>query len=597
MEWIMNALANVVLEALNDMLVWTTQLMTGFQLNIGLGEATGAAAGTAGPQQGSLFESTFSVNGFQQPILVLAMFIVIMSAVLKLYQSMGGPFTQSEEPGIIAIRTIFAGCGVILSYQIFVLVEKGFNKLYQNFVGVYTGISKDFNSGSWLPSTEEREQAQQALNNMPQSLQGRNNPVTGDAALQASNIANGESTGDGVFNLFDPLGGGGDSLIKDGAADPSLGLIIIEVVIACTLMICLFRLVLECYERYVLIGVMYITAPLAFSTLVSKQSQVFRNWCIMLVCQFILMCTNLLFIGGFMGAWFKIFQNLQKNGYVFENSQHYLTTMFIMIGWLLAGQKMDEHLRSLGLSAAQTGSGIMGAMMGGAGMTMAAFKTVNGAARFAGNKVAGATNAIKGASKKSGSDGIFNDGQHTPHNPPSPGAADKGGGADTTSTPSGSVDGGSIKQLPESAAEKAGETLSTAEAARANKAAFDQVAASAGTDSDGKPIFDSSSVHRIENGPVPGGSGERSIGTNDAGQQAHIYTSRNDAINAYNGFKSDPNVSVSAFAKATIAGQEGGHFVVTPNKGAVAKPQSPNGIGGGRKGSGQSGPKKTNNKN
>ena len=129
MEWIMNALANVVLEALNDMLLWTTQLMTGFQLNIGTGEAAKTAANAAGPQQGSLFESTFTVSDFQKPFLVLAMFIVIMTAVLKLYQSMGGPFTQSEEPGVIAIRTIFAGVGVILSYQIFVLVEKGFRPL------------------------------------------------------------------------------------------------------------------------------------------------------------------------------------------------------------------------------------------------------------------------------------------------------------------------------------------------------------------------------------------------------------------------------------------------------------------------------------
>lgn len=578
MEWIMNALANVVLEALNDMLLWTTQLMTGFQLNIGTGEAAKTAANVAGPQQGSLFESTFTVSDFQKPFLVLAMFIVIMTAVLKLYQSMGGPFTQSEEPGVIAIRTIFAGVGVTLSYQIFVLVEKGFNKLYQNFVGVYTGLSQEFNSGSWLPSAEEREQAQQTLNSLPQSLQGRNNPVSGDQALQAAKTATGQS--EDVFNLF-----GGDSLINpDNAGNITLGLVIIQVIIGCTLMICLFRLVLECYERYVVIGVMYITAPLAFSTMVSKQSQVFRNWCIMLVCQFILMCTNLLFIGGFMGAWFNIYKNLQSTGYVFESSQQYLTTMFIMIGWLLAGQKMDEYLRSLGLSAAQTGSGIYGALAGGAGVAMTAFRTANSAGRVAAKGVQSAT---KGVSKVS--DGIFGGGPEKKQagNNADPVSPKSGGDAPASNigSPDNPVSGGSISQLPAAPSEKNGETLSAAEVAQANKAAFDQVSSAAGTDAAGRPIFDSSRVSNIESGPVRGGSGERSIATTDTGAQAHIYTNVNDAKAAYNNIlNTNPNVSVSAFAEAKIAGQDGAHFVVSPKKAPAAKPEKPGGIAGGGRG-------------
>lgn len=571
MEWILNALANVILEALNDMLRWTTKLMTGFSLTFG---ETGPR--TEADLAGSVFDK-FSITGFGQPILILAMFIVIMTSVLKLYQSMGGPFTQSEEPGVIAIRTIFAGVGVILSYKIFVLIERGFNSIYTLFVGVYTGLSEQFNSGSWLPTPEDQQRLSEAVSNArPGNTRVEIDHTPGSVTDALSTVNNND-----VFNFF-----GGDKLInpENAAEGVSLGIVIIEVVIGCTLMICLFKLALECYERYVLIGVMYITAPLAFSTLVSKQSQVFKNWCQMLVCQFILMCTNLIFIGGFVGAWYKIYSTAQERAFVFNTHQEYLTTMFIMIGWLLAGQKMDEHLRSLGLSASTTGAGIMGAMMGGAGMTMAAIRTMNGAGRFAAKRVNSAT---KGVSKVS--DGIFGGGPEkntTERSNPEPIKPKAGGESSSTNigSPDNPASGGSISQLPSPPGEKSGEALTAADVAQANKAAFDQVSKTAGDDANGRPIFDSSRVSSIDRGPVPNGSGERSIATTDSGAQAHIYTNRNDAKAAYNKIVNNPNVSVSAFAEAKVAGQDGAHFVVSPNRAPAPKPSKPGGIAGGGKG-------------
>ena len=374
MEWIMNAIANVILEALNDILLFTVNLVTDFNLEVWSAESSfGEKFGTA-------------ISGFQNAILILGMFIVIMSSILKLYQAMGGPFTQSEEPGVILIRTIFAGCGTILAYRIFAIITNAFNEIYKRFVEVYTGLAAQYTSGSWMPRNRETENLDNALHNAtPSNPRVDFDHTPGSVTDAMSNVND-----DGVFNFF-----GGDSLIQS-VDDPSLGLLILEAIIGCTLIICFFKLVFETYERYVIIGIMYFTAPLAFSTLVSKSSAVFKNWVQMLVCQFILMCTNLVFLGVFVGAWFKILENAQSNSYVFTNEKEYLTTMFLMIGWLLGGQKMDEHLRALGLSAATTGSGIMGAMMGGAALAGGAFRAVGG---IAGSASRGIGNAATGQTK------------------------------------------------------------------------------------------------------------------------------------------------------------------------------------------------------
>lgn len=383
MEWIVNSLANVILETLNDMLRWTVHLVEGFSLNIGYSSQAAGPGINASP-----FEEIFKLNEFLMPIMVLAFFIVFACAILKLYQAMGGPFTQSEEPGVIFIRTAFAGIGVAMSYSIFTSVEFAFNYIYQKFVAIYQTIGQQYSNADWnnilnITDGSGNSATSQATNNAPQSFNESYGIATAGDNSGATSSSN-------VFSVF-----GGDSLIKD--VTPTMGLIIIEAIIGCTLIICFFKLVLEVYERYVLIGVMYITAPLAFSTLISKQSTIFKNWCQMLVCQFILMCMNLVFLGGFIGAWYAILAPLSTGqGYVFETEQKYFSTMFIMIGWLLAGQKMDEHLRSLGLSAATTGSGIMGAMMGGMGLAAAAFRMGSGAARSVGTNT---HNAMTGQTK------------------------------------------------------------------------------------------------------------------------------------------------------------------------------------------------------
>ncbi len=396
MHWIENALANVNLEALNDVLLWTVGLFDVFKLDIG--------------ESDSVFEKILHVDAFIHPIAVLAMFIVIAGAVLKLWITMMSPFGNAEEPGAIFVRTVGAGFGVYASLEAFKLAENGFNNVYQMFVKVY----KDKSKGYTAKFVEKFTGSSSGASTATTQSSGKSY-VPGVGWVSSPNQTQ-SSSSQGAFNLF-----GGESLIK-GGAPTELGILILELIIGFALLLSFFRLVVEVYERYVLLGVMYITAPLAFASIISRESQIFKSWFQMVISQFILMCANLVFIGGFIGAWYDIMENASKNNYVFEDYSAYFKTMFILIGWLLIGQKLDQHLKGLGLATAQTGSGIMGALAGGAVIARTALGMAGSAAGTAGGGIRKAANGqlmeqsawrngtgIPGLIKGNGTGGIGND--------------------------------------------------------------------------------------------------------------------------------------------------------------------------------------------
>ena len=102
-------------------------------------------------------------------------------------------------------------------------------------------------------------------------------------------------------------------------------------------------------------------------SLITKGGEVFRSYWWMVFSQFILMCSNLVFLTIFMAAWYEIISkgaNMGGEQSFFKDSQQFITTMLLLISWLIVGQKFDELLRGLGLSAATTGQGILGAALG-----------------------------------------------------------------------------------------------------------------------------------------------------------------------------------------------------------------------------------------
>lgn len=346
MGWLLNALANLALEIIADLMTWTVSLVSGLNLDIGMdSNARGTTVLPLGTYimptvpKSNLFDNLLpQASSFTTLFMVLAAVIIAFLFSMKLMLAFGGPFTKSEKAGTIYIRTALAVAGTAYSYSIFLFFESMFNGVYQRFMNKYTDIT----SGA------------------------------GSFALDLDNAGAAGSKED-AFNMMS------EKLIKDYETGAGLGLSLLVIALFTVLLVSFFRLVLEIYERYVMLGVLFYTSPLAFSTIVSREMNVFSSWVQMVISEFVVMCSNLFFTGVFISSWTNLLTEGKSRDYLFATPQEFITTMFIMISWLLIGQQFDQHLKTLGLSTAQTGRGLGGALAAGFGTAAAAARMGLGA--------------------------------------------------------------------------------------------------------------------------------------------------------------------------------------------------------------------------
>ena len=152
-----------------------------------------------------------------------------------------------------------------------------------------------------------------------------------------------------------------------------------------------FKLLLETVERYIVVGVLCYTSPLAYSMGASKVTvPVFRSWCHMVGSQLLLLVLNVWFLRGFnssMGAY------IGNGGALSSGYGSVFLWLFCALAFLKTAQKFDSYLAAMGLNVAQTGSSM------GMELLMAA-RVVSGighGARSAGNVFGGATATGTGA--------------------------------------------------------------------------------------------------------------------------------------------------------------------------------------------------------
>lgn len=144
-----------------------------------------------------------------------------------------------------------------------------------------------------------------------------------------------------------------------------------------------FKLMLEIAERYVVLGIMYYTMPLAAVPLVSRDtSPITKSWLRMLISELMILGLNVWFIIIFRGA---ILGNAMIEGGLEIHGKTVSSGMlwcFIAVAFLKTAQKIDSHIATLGLTTAQLSSGI-GATLIATGMGM-------------GHMAHGVKNAVKG---------------------------------------------------------------------------------------------------------------------------------------------------------------------------------------------------------
>lgn len=117
-----------------------------------------------------------------------------------------------------------------------------------------------------------------------------------------------------------------------------------------------FKLLLEVVERYVVVGVLCYTSPLAYSMGASKDTnQVFKSWCRMVGSQLLLLVMNVWFLRAFNSS---VGYYIGSGGALSNGHGSVFLWLFCALAFLKVAQRFDSYLGSIGLNVAQTGSGL-----------------------------------------------------------------------------------------------------------------------------------------------------------------------------------------------------------------------------------------------
>ena len=157
-----------------------------------------------------------------------------------------------------------------------------------------------------------------------------------------------------------------------------------------------FKLLLETVERYIVVGVLCYTSPLAFSMGASKTTaQVFKSWCRMVGSQLLLLVMNVWFLRGFSSS---VGQYIGNGGALSTGQGSIFLWLFCAIAFLKTAQRFDSYLASIGLNVAQTGSSMGMELM----MAARVISGIGGGARSAGSVFRGGSTATGTGAAASG---------------------------------------------------------------------------------------------------------------------------------------------------------------------------------------------------
>jgi len=162
-----------------------------------------------------------------------------------------------------------------------------------------------------------------------------------------------------------------------------------------------FKMLLEVVERYIVVGVLCYTSPLAYAMGCSKNtSQVFKSWCRMIGSQLLLLVMNVWFLRAFNSS---VGTFVAGGGALSGGHGNVFLWIFCALAFLKTAQKFDSYLSSLGLSVAQTGSGMGMEMLMVARSAMGLSRGIaGGGSHSAGSMFRGGANAGTNAAGAAG---------------------------------------------------------------------------------------------------------------------------------------------------------------------------------------------------
>lgn len=151
---------------------------------------------------------------------------------------------------------------------------------------------------------------------------------------------------------------GVEEALKNGVTTAVSTVTIVGPILILILLIALgwnyFKLLLETVERYIVVGVLCYTSPLAFAMGGSKATnQVFKSWCRMVGSQLLLLVLNVWFLRAFDSS---VGQFIGNGGALASGGGSVFLWLFCALAFLKTAQKFDSYLAAMGLNVAQTGS-------------------------------------------------------------------------------------------------------------------------------------------------------------------------------------------------------------------------------------------------
>ena len=151
-----------------------------------------------------------------------------------------------------------------------------------------------------------------------------------------------------------------EAVLKNGLVQYVSNMSVVGAILQIILIIALgwnyFKLLLEVVERYIVVGILCYTSPLAYSMGGSKATgQVFKSWCRMVGSQLLLLVMNVWFLRAFNTS---VAQYVVNGGALSNGKGNVFLWLFCAIAFLKTAQRFDAYLASIGLNVAQTGSGM-----------------------------------------------------------------------------------------------------------------------------------------------------------------------------------------------------------------------------------------------
>lgn len=207
-----------------------------------------------------------------------------------------------------------------------------------------------------------------------------------DFSLEAEGEAGRISNRAETYGSMDPSAGSDSVLFIQNADFSDIGTFALVLILMTMMCLAYLRLVLELVERWMTLVFLIYVSPLAMSTLSSAgMKPVFKKYVQMVFSEYLLIMFNYMFVFIFAAAYVKRMTDATTGSGdgAFKSLTEAALFFIIMTAWCKLGQRLDEHLNTMGVSAARTGVGLGGEMVGAATMTAGAAIAAGRAAKSA----------------------------------------------------------------------------------------------------------------------------------------------------------------------------------------------------------------------